>query len=69
MSMLTVDDVKREVERIRGAVGDYEIAHSLEDQLREKVLQAIAVGNCQDPKQCAAVALETRDFDFVRYCA
>lgn len=66
---MNVDLVKVRVQRIKDAVGDYEIAHGMEDQLFADVLTAIAHGQCEDPKMCAAEALKTLELDFARHCA
>lgn len=53
------------------AVGqdDDERAHGLEDDLRGAVLLAIAEGRCEDPQECARLALTTDDLTFCRWCA
>jgi len=48
---------------------DDEIAHSLEDGMREDVLRAIAAGECEDPAGCAKIALLSEDIDFSRWYA
>jgi hypothetical protein len=67
--MLTVDDVTRAVSDIAEIFWDDERAHADEDALHKSVLQAIADGNCEDPKACAAEALKTTDISFARRCA
>ena len=67
--MLTVSDVKRCVEDIAAIKHDDEMAHSLEDMLYEDVLKAIAAGECEDPQECAKIALMTAEIDFARWCA
>jgi hypothetical protein len=66
---LSVDDVKKRVEEIRGFSGDDECAHGAEDSLWEEVLRAISEGECDDPKGCAAAALTTGDIPFSRWYA
>lgn len=66
---MTVDDVNAEVERIRAMAGDYETAHGAEDMLHQAVLKAIAQGDCDDPVECARVALTTEEIEFDRLCA
>jgi DNA-binding FadR family transcriptional regulator len=67
---MTVDDVRAAVAKI-AAMADYndETAHSKEDELHQRVLEAIAKGECDDPRACAAEALKTVDIDFARWCA
>lgn len=64
-----VEDVEREVERIRGMADDDESAHSTEDALWERVLRAIASGETDDAPGIAAAALKTQTVDFARWCA
>lgn len=66
---MTVDEVKAAVEAIRKVADDDEKAHGKEDALHQKVLQAIAEGQCDDPVACAAAALLTRGIRFRRWCA
>ena len=66
---LTPGDVTKEVERIRSAADDPEIAHSLEDRLYARLLKAIADGTCVDAAECARIALTTGDIDFPRWFA
>lgn len=66
---MTVDDVKEMVANIAILAGDAEAAHSAEDDLHQDVLRAIANGDCDDPKSCAAEALKTLDIKFERWCA
>ena len=49
--------------------GDDETAHAAEDDLRTKVLRAIAAGRTDDPAGLAAVALRSADIRFSRWCA
>lgn len=67
--MLTVEQVRVEVEKIRYVSHDDENAHSMEDDLHQYVLRAIAAGNCEDPAVCAAEALKTEEIKFQRWCA
>lgn len=67
--MLTVDDVLKAVADIDAARGDDEAAHSMEDDLHQRVLSAIAKGRCADPQACAAAALKTNEISFARWCA
>jgi hypothetical protein len=69
LAMITVEQVKLEVERIRKMAGDDESAHAAEDDLHQNVLTAIMNGECEDPKVCAREAMRTQDIEFARWCA
>jgi regulator of protease activity HflC (stomatin/prohibitin superfamily) len=64
-------EVTERVEEIRELAGDYEAAHSREDQLHQDVLRAIATGryDAKFAAQLAAEALKTTEIDFPRPCA
>lgn len=66
---MTPNDVHWVITAIKEAVHDSEAAHSMEDDLHQKVLRAIARGTAVDPAACAAAALTTLDLDFPRWCA
>jgi len=66
--ILTVEDVKNCVTLIEDAMQDYEIAHSMEDDLFIKVLTSIKNGAC-NPVELAAEALKTTVLDFERHTA
>lgn len=55
--------------RVAAKKGDYEVAHSLEDDLLKKTLAYIASGNCSCPKEFAAAALKVTKIKFQRHCA
>lgn len=70
MRVKTVADVEDVLNRIADAAGDYEVAHSLEDDLHRAVLAAIANGEHDDSAMdMARMALKTGDIEFARYCA
>ncbi len=69
MNRLTREDVREWVGRIANQSHDDEAAHTLEDELREHVLRAIADGTCEDPKGCAEEALKSNNIKFERWCA
>lgn len=66
---MNVKDVQSRVNEIRSRSGDDEDAHGLEDVLHQDVLKAIATGECEDPVECAKLALTTLDIKFARWCA
>jgi hypothetical protein len=69
MKIITIEDVYKEVEKIKRLAGDPESAHDHEDGLHQAVLQLIADGKCQNPPLFAAAALRTKNIDFQRWCA
>lgn len=73
---MSVDDARRVVEFIREQVevNDDEVAHAVEDKLREAVLEAIATGPVLELDdstyvELARLALSTRGIEFSRWCA
>jgi hypothetical protein len=69
MSNLTIAHVEEMLRTIRDIAGDDEAAHSKEDDMHQLVLRAIADGKCEDPRECARVALKSQEIDFARWCA
>lgn len=68
MNATTVAGVEEWLAAIRTARHDDEVAHGMEDALREAVLIAIAAG-VPDAPALARAALKTADIDFARWCA
>lgn len=67
---MTLTEAIDAVEYLKTIAGDYELAHSFEDEFREKVLRAIAFGaGPADAPRLAAIALSTSDIKFARHCA
>ena len=74
---MTVKEIEQTVEEIRSIASDDEAAHSAEDSLWEKVLEAIATGEHNFTPDCpdcsadslATAALKTRAITFARWCA
>ncbi len=66
---MDVAEVLRRVGEIANYVGDDERAHSMEDELHQDVLTAIAEDRCDYPSGCARAALMTLELDFARWCA
>jgi len=58
--------IRDAVENIRELVRDNEKAHSLEDDLWEEVLNAIACG-ASNPQELAREALKTQEIEFNRW--
>lgn len=65
---MDIQEVKTRVQDIKNFKGDYEAAHSKEDELHREVLKAISEGE-ENPEKLAEEALKTREIDFARYCA
>ncbi|MGI9502912.1 MAG: hypothetical protein ACR2RE_07645, partial [Geminicoccaceae bacterium] len=57
---LTIFDVNKVLWAISRVAeeGDHEAAHTLEDELHQRVLKAIAQSKCDDPAKLAKAALE-----------
>jgi len=68
-TILTIDDVRRQIQNIELCESDPEKAHSLEDSLHLEVLEAIGDDRCRNPRECARLAASTKDFDFDRWYA
>lgn len=66
---MTVEQVRKQVEFIKSVAEDDEAAHSYEDELHQQVIQAIAAGKCENPRELALEALATRNIKFARWCA
>jgi hypothetical protein len=66
---MTLDEIKDRVGRVKARVSDPEVAHGLEDELRDDLLKALAEGRVSDPAAAAQIALETNNFNFPRWCA
>lgn len=65
---MTPEEVMARVEEINKVAEDDERAHSLEDDLRQDVLEAIADG-APNAKELARTALLTSEIEFARWCA
>lgn len=65
---LTVEDIAFQLAQIAAQANDDEVAHGMEDSLRDTVLRAIAAGH-PDAMLLAAAALRSEDIDFARYYA
>lgn len=67
--MLTLLDVKTDLNLLRELSGDDEAAHSFEDSLFITVLTAIANGAAENPQEMARLALTAQDVIFARWYA
>ena len=66
---MTLQEATQEVERIKGASGDYEVAHSLEDQLYMRFIEHVSRSGDEELAPIASKILETQLVDFERYTA
>lgn len=66
---MDIKDVIEQVKEIKDEELDPEVAHLLEDNLYEQVLNAIASSKCSDPKSFAKETLKTKDILFRRWYA
>jgi hypothetical protein len=67
--IMTPEDVAKRVADIEASQYDPEAMHDAEDGLHQDVLQAIANGTADNPKECARVALLTGEIAFPRWRA
>lgn len=65
---MTLAEIEKEVRRIEDAKGDPEVQHGIEDDVRVRVLVAIAQG-ATNARELAEAVLKTSDLDFPRWCA
>jgi hypothetical protein len=66
---VTPERIQDRLAVIKSIAQDPEAAHGTEDGLFIEVLVAIAEGLCDDPAECARLALTSRDIDFPRWRA
>ena len=66
---MEIKDVIEQVKEIKEEQSDPEVAHLLEDNLYEQVLNEIAFGKCSNSKKIAKEALKTKDIPFKRWYA
>jgi hypothetical protein len=66
---MNIDKIKLEVARIDAMKGDYEIAHSAEDSLRDDFILYVAEHGESGLAEMAREVLKTNELDFARHCA
>jgi len=77
---MTIDGINKRIDDLRVACGagpggwkarkgDEGDWHRIEDKLKDDVLLAIANGECDDPKGCAAAVLVVNTLDYSRWYA
>lgn len=67
---MTRDDVIAAILRIQQLSDECDdpAAHIAEDDLYRNLIQSIADGRCDSPRECAAEALKTAGIKFSRWC-
>lgn len=63
---MDVYDVEAKVSAIQELAADSEIQHAIEDEVRDEVLRAIALGD-ENAQELAIAVLKTSDIKFTRY--
>ena len=66
---MTIKDVQESIDIIVKVKHDSELAHSYEDNLLNDVLESIADGTAENPKEMARLARTTVDIPFARWYA
>lgn len=66
---MTVGEIEDAIEHIKVCKGDSEIAHQLEDHLRERFIRHVAADAEQPLARMARLVLTTSDLDFHRWYA
>jgi len=67
---MTRDDINKRVQMIADSKGDYEVAHGLEDGLRDDFIAYIASLDLLPAlAEKAKIVLSTNAMEFPRYCA
>jgi hypothetical protein len=67
----TKSDAMKFLADIQEAVkdGDNEVAHALEDEMREAFIAAVANDTCAEIRDCAELVLKSSGWDFQRWYA
>jgi hypothetical protein len=63
---MTIDDIEKRIQAIRGSAADYENAHAIEDQLHRDFIAYIATRSVPHLAEKAALVLTTDAIDFPR---
>jgi hypothetical protein len=66
---MTIEEIRKKVQRIKDMRGDPEAAHGAEDSLYQSLLEAIADGQVENPAEAAKEALYAQNIEFPRWCA
>lgn len=70
---MTTEEIQERIEKIKSCMGDYENAHSLEDDLRNDFIKYVSehpeLSYYKGLATRARLILSTNDLDFPRYCA
>ena len=65
---MTLDKIERRVRKIKNKIHDDEMAHSMEDDLREDFIKYIA-SHENEYQEMAIAVLRTNKLKFARWCA
>jgi hypothetical protein len=66
---MTKEDIEKAVQEIKDTNSDAEVAHSLEDGLRERFIDYVASTAQVELAEMARLVLSTDEIDFPRWCA
>ena len=64
---MTLEDIEKEVDKIRSIAWDSEVAHGEEDRLYANFVQHIAETGDKNQQEMANAVLETKNFKFSRW--
>ena len=66
---IDIQEIQDRIAKIKSVEDDFDVAHSLEDELINDILKAIAEG-ADNPQELAHAVIEGRNtFDFTHYTA
>ena len=66
---MNIEYIKSRVMDIDKSKDDDELAHALEDRLRNEYITYIAESGIEEISEMAKEVLKTKDIDFARWCA
>ncbi len=66
---MITEEIQKRIAVIKDSEWDYEVAHGLEDKLREDFIRYVATLEIPTLAEKAKLILSTEDIDFPRYCA
>ena len=66
---MDLKEIKQRVRKIEEISGDYEAAHSMEDQLHRAFIVHISKTGSTEQAKMARAILKTDKMDFCRWCA
>jgi hypothetical protein len=66
---MTIAQIQERIQDIKATAGDDEMAHSLEDVLREDFIRYVSTYEDESLAVAARLVLSTSEMDFHRWCA